>query len=118
MPSSYAVYGCTSSYTKKGNIAFHRLPKNDKIRRIWSHFCKRKDAVNADNALMCSLHFFYVSYVLRSRINQDGLEHYFACLRQMGIGHNNPSDLFVKYRIRAHLLGKVIALLAQVIIRR
>lgn len=53
---------------------------------------------------------FGISYLLTSRINQDALEHFFACLRQMWTCHNNPSTLFVKYRVRAHLLGKGIEL--------
>ena len=59
MSSNCVVYGCASNYTKKGKLTYHRFPKNDEVRRIWSHFCKRKDVVNGDNALICSLHFTY-----------------------------------------------------------
>ena len=49
---------------------------------------------------------FDISYLLTYRLNQDGLEHFFACLRQMGACYQHPSAVAVKHRVRSHLLGK------------
>ena len=40
------------------------------------------------------------------RLNQDGLEHFFGCIRQMGACHQHPSPVAFKHRVRSHLLGK------------
>lgn len=46
-------------------------------------------------------------YILTRRLNQDVLEHFFACLRQMGgTTDQHPSPVDVKHRIRSYLLGK------------
>ena len=39
------------------------------------------------------------------------LEHFFACLRQMGACFEHPSPVVVKYRVRTYLLGKDTALM-------
>lgn len=54
---------------------------------------------------------YSISYILTYRLNQDVLEHFFACLRQMGVCHTHPSPVAVKHRIRSHLLGKNMALM-------
>lgn len=53
---------------------------------------------------------YNLSYILTHRLNQDGLEHFFAVLRQMGATHDHPNPVSVKYRIRSHLLGRQSAL--------
>lgn len=47
-----------------------------------------------------------INYILTYRLNQDIIEHFFGCLRQMGVCHQHPSPVDVKYRIRKYLLGK------------
>ena len=47
-----------------------------------------------------------LSYLLTYRLNQDRLEHFFACIRQMGSGYDHPSLVLSKYRIKSHLVGK------------
>lgn len=49
---------------------------------------------------------FKVKYVLTYRLNQDVLEHFFGCIRQMGVSYQHPSPLQMKYRIRSFLFGK------------
>lgn len=49
---------------------------------------------------------FGVKYVITHRLNQDGLEHLFGYLRQMGASYQHPSSIQIKYRIRSYLLGK------------
>ena len=44
------------------------------------------------------------------RLNQDVLEHFFACLRQMGAAYEHPSPVQVKNRIRAYILGRDVTL--------
>lgn len=51
-----------------------------------------------------------ISYIMTYRLNQDGLEHLFACLRQMGGRYEHPNTVAVKHRVRIHLLGKDSAL--------
>ena len=62
MPNNCAVFGCNSSYKKKGNIIFHKFPKNDELKLKWIHLCKRQDKINGDRALICSLHFKATDY--------------------------------------------------------
>ena len=47
-----------------------------------------------------------LTYILTYRLNQDGLEHFFGYIRQMGSAYDHPSPLSFKHRVRAHLLGK------------
>lgn len=47
-----------------------------------------------------------ITYILTYRLNQDILEHFFGCLRQMGVCNQHPSPVDVKYRIKKYLLGK------------
>lgn len=49
---------------------------------------------------------YNVQYIITHRLNQDGVEHFFGCLRQMGISNQHPSPVEVKYRIRSYLVGK------------
>lgn len=49
---------------------------------------------------------FGLDYILTYRLNQDGLEHFYGYLRQMGSSHQHPSAVQVKFRLRAYLLGK------------
>lgn len=54
---------------------------------------------------------YNVTYLLTYRLNQDCLEHFFCCLRQMGGNNDNPSPVQIKYRVKKYLLGKEIALM-------
>lgn len=50
---------------------------------------------------------YNLTYIMTARLNQDALEHFFGCLRQIGgTTHQHPSPVQVKYRIRSYLLGK------------
>lgn len=51
-----------------------------------------------------------MAYLLTHRINQDGLEHFFSCVRQMGACYEHPSPLSFKHRVRSHLVYKESAL--------
>lgn len=49
---------------------------------------------------------YNISYILTYRLNQDGLEHLFAYLQQMGASYDQPTLVSFTYRVRTHLLGK------------
>ena len=49
---------------------------------------------------------FGLKYIITYRLNQDGLEHFFGYLRQMGALYQHPNPVQVKYRVRSYLLGK------------
>ena len=57
MPKICAVYGCSSNNGDKGNLSFHKFPKNETVRKKWIHVCKRKDPFIVDTAVISSLHF-------------------------------------------------------------
>lgn len=40
---------------------------------------------------------YNVKYIMTYRLNQDGLEHFFGCIRQMGIAHQHPSPVHFKH---------------------
>ena len=62
MPRYCAVYGCFSNLGQKGNLSFHKLPKNEETRKTWVHLCKRKDPIDVDRSVVCSLHFQESAY--------------------------------------------------------
>lgn len=55
---------------------------------------------------------YNLSYLLTHRLNQDGLEHLFGKLRQLGASYEHPSPVAFKHRVRAHILGRDSKLLA------
>ena len=65
MPSTCSVHGCFSNSKKHRNVKFHRFPKNEEVRNRWIHLCGRQDPINADNALICSVHFELSAYKRR-----------------------------------------------------
>lgn len=56
---------------------------------------------------------YAISFLLTSRLNQDGLEHFFGLMRQMGGCYEYPSPVSVKHRLRSYLLGKDSTLLGE-----
>ncbi|XP_076049640.1 uncharacterized protein LOC143030376 [Oratosquilla oratoria] len=53
-----AMKGCGSN--QRGcnpNVIFHRFPANKKVRERWIELCESKNAINIQNARICSLHF-------------------------------------------------------------
>ena len=53
------VPGCTngSRKTKGTNISFHRLPKEEKICKLWIAKTRRKNPPKRESAYVCSKHF-------------------------------------------------------------
>ena len=49
---------------------------------------------------------FEISFIMTRRLNQDVLENFFSYIRAMGAGHDKPSALQFKYRLRWYILGK------------
>lgn len=48
-----------------------------------------------------------INYIMTHRLNQDVLENFFGCLRQIGGTTNqHPNPVQVKHRIRSYLLGR------------
>jgi len=53
------VPGCTngSRKTKGTDISFHRLPKDEKISKLWLTKTRRKNPAKRDSSYVCSVHF-------------------------------------------------------------
>ena len=49
---------------------------------------------------------YNVSYIITSRLNQDGLENMFGCIRQMGVTYDHPTPVEVGNRVKTFLIGK------------
>ena len=51
-------------------VKFFRFPKDQEIRAKWIEICKKTDNFNADNALICSVHFSTEDYAddMKSRL--------------------------------------------------
>ena len=59
MPSNCSVYGCSNTWikTKGSDVKYFRFPKDKLLQDKWLTACRRADAVNVKNALICSIHF-------------------------------------------------------------
>ena len=55
---------------------------------------------------------FSVDYIMTRRLNQDCLEHFFGCIRQMGSLNDHPDAVNFKHRFKKYLLGRDASLLS------
>ena len=64
MPSNCSVFGChnTRTQTAGSDIRYFRFPRAKELRQRWIHSCCRTDSINADNAVVCSVHFADTDY--------------------------------------------------------
>lgn len=64
MPNNCAVYGCLNRKAKTigSGIRYFRFPRKEELRNKWAHLCGRADNINADNAVICSVHFHDSDY--------------------------------------------------------
>lgn len=64
MPSNCSVYACNNSRKKTAGtgIRYFSFPKEKHLRCQWIHACCRADVINADNAVVCSVHFTNSDY--------------------------------------------------------
>ena len=53
-----------------------------------------------------------IKFIPTRRLNQDPLEHFFGCIRQMNGPQDNPNSVTFKFCLRKYLLGKDIALVS------
>lgn len=56
---------------------------------------------------------FGIEYILTRKLNQDCLEHFFGCIRQMDGTYDHPTPLTFKHRMRKLLSGREVELLAK-----
>lgn len=56
---------------------------------------------------------YKVEYIITRRLNQDVLEHFFGCIRQMSGNFDHPNPVSFKYRLRKFLLGKEVCLMSE-----
>lgn len=54
-----------------------------------------------------------VEYILTERLNQDCLEHFFGCIRQISGTHDHPNAVNFKFRLKKLLLGKNIKIVSE-----
>lgn len=64
MPNNCAVRWCqnTKRKTKDTGIRFFRFPREKYLKDEWLRRCGRGDDLNADNAVVCSVHFLTADY--------------------------------------------------------
>ena len=51
------VPGCTNNSQKTMGIAYHRVPKEERLRLVWMARIRRSIPRNLDNSCACSEHF-------------------------------------------------------------
>ena len=58
MPGNCAVAGCDNSWRNDSakDLSYHRLPKDEGMRKIWITRCCRKDSFNCKNATKSTIH--------------------------------------------------------------
>jgi hypothetical protein len=39
------------------DVSYHRFPKDQKLRKVWTQCCKRDDPFNEDKSFICGNHF-------------------------------------------------------------
>jgi len=49
---------------------------------------------------------FEIKYILTRRLNQDVIENFFSYLRSMGAGHDHPTPVEIRNRLKWYILGK------------
>ena len=54
--SHCSVFGCVS-HSGRGGASLYRLPKNDKLSKQWTHFCKNANLPKKNSIRICHLHF-------------------------------------------------------------
>lgn len=67
---------------------------NTSLQELLPHL---KNHYNTDN--------FEIKYILTNRINQDVIENFFSYIRGMGAGHDKPSALQFRHRLKWYILG-------------
>ena len=83
--------------SRKSLLPFQRgiLLCNESLQQLFIYL---KEKYNSDD--------FTIEYILTNRINQDVIENFFSYIRAMGAGHDKPSALQFKYRLKWFILGK------------
>lgn len=70
----------------------------------------QKGVIMTNNALKMLHEYvaekYKMSYICKSRLNQDVLEHFFGAIRSKGGLYDHPTPKEFKYRMRKYILGK------------
>ena len=56
---------------------------------------------------------YNLEYILTQRLNQDCLEHFFGCIRQMHGTYDHPNPVEFKFRLKTLLLGRDIKVVSE-----
>lgn len=55
--SKCCVQGCENNSAKTTDVSFHNFPKDLKMKKIWTTFCRQGPQFNEKFKLICSDHF-------------------------------------------------------------
>lgn len=58
-------------------------------------------------------HSHQLHFIMTRKLNQDCLEFFFGCIRQMGSTHDHPDAVSFKYRLKKLMIGKEVALVSE-----
>lgn len=56
---------------------------------------------------------YNLEFIITQRLNQDSLEHFFGCIRQMSGPHDHPNAVDFKHRLKKFLLGREVSLVSE-----
>lgn len=57
--------------------------------------------------------YYNLNFVMTTRLNQDCLEHFFGCIRQMSGPQDHPDAVNFKHRLRKYVLGRDVRLVSE-----
>ncbi|XP_060782071.1 zinc finger protein 43-like isoform X2 [Neoarius graeffei] len=66
-----AAYGCNNSNEKCPGVSFFAFPKDPKLRKVWAHYCRRKNFVPTVSHKLCSDHFTEDSFNINPQVLSD-----------------------------------------------
>lgn len=104
MPDNCSVYGCynTGRKTRGTGIRYFRFPKENTLRQRWIHLCCRADKINANNAVICSVHFVGSDYKDDMKSRLLGID---PPVRQRALKENAVPSLFLPKGMLCYSVG-------------
>ncbi|XP_033113538.1 uncharacterized protein LOC117114102 [Anneissia japonica] len=57
MPKTCSAYGCSNRWEQNCKLSFHRFPKNQKRRELWTRAIARQGWIPTENSTLCGGHF-------------------------------------------------------------
>ena len=58
---------------------------------------------------------YNIKFIMTTKLNQDCLDNFFACIRQMSGFSDHPDAINFKFRLKKYLLGKEVVIATKLI---